>query len=188
MMSVNRREFVKDGLSALGFLALPGTPLFAAPLGWKPKDKKPNLVLGILSDTHLMVEWDGVSLYRSMTLDYIRNAFRLFKARGIDAFLHLGDASHRGGVREWEFHTEVFDSVFGRRIAPPKIFVVGNHELYGDDGHHIRKEAYDSRQASKFARNQGKSNRNNMESLKMNMKMWKCGNMEMTRTPLQNPH
>jgi hypothetical protein len=85
-----------------------------------------------------MVEWDGVSLYRSMTLDYIRNAFRLFKARGIDAFLHLGDASHRGGVREWEFHTEVFNSVFGRRNAPPKIFVVGNHELYGDDGHHIR--------------------------------------------------
>ena len=137
IMDMTRREFVKDSLTALGFLALPGTPLFAAPGGWKPK-KKPNLVLGILSDTHLMVEWDGVSLYRSMTLDYIRNAFRLFKARGIDAFLHLGDASHRGGVREWEFHTEVFDSVFGRRNAPPKIFVVGNHELYGDDGHHIR--------------------------------------------------
>jgi len=35
-MGVNRREFVKDSLSALGFVALPGG-LFAAPPGWKPK-------------------------------------------------------------------------------------------------------------------------------------------------------
>ncbi len=136
-MSLTRRELTKGGLASLGFLALPGG-IFAAPPRWVPKGRKPNLVLGILSDTHLMVEWDGVSLYRSMTLDYIRNAFKLFKSRNIDAFVHLGDASHRGGVREWEFHTEVFNSVFGRRNAPPKIFVVGNHELYGDDGHHIR--------------------------------------------------
>ena len=86
---------MKGGLSALGFMALDGLPVFAALQGWKPS-KKPNLVLGILSDTHLMVEWDGVSLYRSMTLDYIRNAFRLFKSRNIDAFVHCGDAAHRG--------------------------------------------------------------------------------------------
>ena len=35
-MNVTRREFVKDSLAALGFLALPGG-LFAAPAGWKPK-------------------------------------------------------------------------------------------------------------------------------------------------------
>ena len=50
-MTISRREFVKDSFAALGFLALPGG-LFAAPAGWKPK-KKPNLVFGILSDTHL---------------------------------------------------------------------------------------------------------------------------------------
>ena len=105
-MRLTRGEFVKGSMALLGFLALPWTPVFAAPVGWKPQGK-PNLVLGILSDTHLMVEWDGKSLYRSMTLDSIRNAFKLFKARGIDAFLHLGDASHRGCVREWEFHKEV---------------------------------------------------------------------------------
>ena len=92
-MNLTRREFVKGGLASLGFLALPGG-LWAAPAGWKPK-KKPNLVVGILSDTHLMVEWDGKSLYRSMTLDYIRNAFRLFCERDIDAFMHLGDAASR---------------------------------------------------------------------------------------------
>ena len=132
-MVTTRREFIKDSLAALGFLALPGG-LFAAPPGWKPK-KKPNLVFGILTDTHLMVEWDGKSLYRSMTLDYIRNAFRLFRAHGIDAFVHLGDASHRGCVREWEFHKEVFDEVFGKKDAPEKIIIVGNHELMGNDGH-----------------------------------------------------
>ena len=148
-MNLPRREFVKDSLayllsaanrasggyrSALGFLALPGG-LFAAPAGWKPKGKKPNLVFGILTDTHLMVEWDGKSLYRSMTLDYIRKAFKLFKSRNIDAFVHLGDASHRGCVREWEFHKEVFHEVFGNKDVPETIIIVGNHELMGNEGH-----------------------------------------------------
>ena len=132
-MELTRREFAKESLAALGFLALPGG-LFAAPAGWK-LSKKPNLVFGILTDTHLMVEWDGKSLYRSMTLDYIRKAFKLFKARGIDAFVHLGDASHRGCVREWEFHKEVFHEVFGKKDAPEKIIIVGNHELMGGEGH-----------------------------------------------------
>ncbi len=142
-MELTRREFVKDSLayllsaanrasggyrSALGFLALPGG-LFAAPAGWKPK-KKPNLVFGVLADTHLMVNWrNGKSLYGTMRLDYIRNAFKYFKEKNIDAFVHLGDASHRGDIREWEFHKEVFEEVFGKD-GPPKIFVVGNHEHF----------------------------------------------------------
>ena len=124
---------MKRGLAALGFVALPGG-LFAAPSSFKPKGK-PNFVFGILSDTHLMVDGDGKSLYRTMTFDYIRNAFKLFKARKIDAFVHLGDAAHRGCVREWEFHKEVFEDVFGKKDAPPKIIIVGNHELFGDSGH-----------------------------------------------------
>ena len=132
MVEMNRREFVKGGLAALGFLALDGLPVFAAPAGWKPK-KKPNLVFGILSDTHLMVNRrNGKSLYPTMTLNYIRNAFRYFKEREIDAFVHLGDASHRGDVREWEFHKEVYEEVFGRN-GPPRIVVVGNHELFEVD-------------------------------------------------------
>ena len=130
---VNRQEFVKGGLAALGFMAMPGG-LWAAPARFKPK-KKPKLVLGILSDTHLMVEWDGKSLYRSMKLDYVRNAFKLFKAQKIDAFVHLGDAAHRGCVREWEFHKKLLEEVFGKRGGPVKIIVVGNHELYGGEGH-----------------------------------------------------
>ena len=131
-MVLNRREFAKSSLAALGFLALPGTPVFAAPAGWKP-DRKPNLAFGVLADTHLMVEWDGKSLYRTMTFNYVRNAFKLFKRRNIDAFVHLGDAAHRGAVREWEFHKELFREVFGKRNAPETIVIVGNHEYFGND-------------------------------------------------------
>ncbi len=114
-VNLTRREFVKGGLASLGFLALPDG-LFAAPAGWKPKGRKPNLVLGVLSDTHLMVNpYNGKTLYPTMSLDYIRNAFKFFKAKNIDAFVHLGDASHRSDIREWEFHKEVYEEVFGKR-------------------------------------------------------------------------
>ncbi len=128
-MMMNRREFAKGGLAALGFLALDGLPVFAAPAGFKPK-KKPNLAFGILSDTHLRVEGDGKSLYRTMTLDYVRNAFKLFKERNVDAFLHLGDAAHRAADRELEFHRELFEEVFGKSGGPVKLLVPGNHEWF----------------------------------------------------------
>ncbi len=41
-MGMNRREFVKGGLAALGFLTVDGLPVFAAPAGFKPS-KKPNI-------------------------------------------------------------------------------------------------------------------------------------------------
>ena len=60
-MKFNRREFLKGWLATLGFLALPGG-LFAAPAGFKPK-KKPNLVFGVVSDTHMCTHYDGVRFY-----------------------------------------------------------------------------------------------------------------------------
>ena len=127
---ITRREFVKDGLAALGFLALPGG-LFAVPADWKPA-KKPNLVLGVLSDTHLQVGWDGTSVHKLFPHTYVRNAMKLFKKRNIDAFVHLGDAAHRGITRELEFHRELFEEAFGTRGGPVKLFIVGNHEWYGE--------------------------------------------------------
>jgi predicted phosphodiesterase len=128
-MDLTRREFVKGGLASLGFLALPGG-LFAVPTGWKPKGKKPNLVLGVMSDSHLRVGYDAVTPGRAFPLKYVQNAFRLFKSRNVDAFVHCGDAAHRGCVREWEFHKECLDEVFGKRGGPARIVIVGNHELF----------------------------------------------------------
>ena len=48
-MEISRREFLKDGTAAFG---LGGWRLFAAPAGWK-HGGKPNLVFGVVSDTHL---------------------------------------------------------------------------------------------------------------------------------------
>ena len=127
MNSVSRRDFLSGGAAAFGTLL--GGRIFAAPKGWKPK-RNPNLVFGVMSDTHLMVDWDRKSIYPTMTLDYIRNAFRLFRKSKIDAFVHLGDASHRGDIREWEFHKEVFEDVFGKNGLPRRIVVVGNHDLF----------------------------------------------------------
>ena len=70
-MIVSRREFVKGSLASLGFLALPGGQ-WAAPAGWKPK-KKPNLVFGILSDTHLQSGWDGVTFGKGWTKRHNNN-------------------------------------------------------------------------------------------------------------------
>ena len=128
-MELARREFLKESMATLGFLALPGG-LFAVPTGWKPKGKKPNLVLGVMSDSHLRVGYDAVTPGRAFPLKYIQSAFKLFKSRNIDAFVHCGDAAHRGCVREWEFHKELLDDVFGKRGGPARIAVVGNHELF----------------------------------------------------------
>ena len=79
-MAMSRREFVKGGLAALGFLALPGG-LFAAPPGWKPK-KKPDLVFGVLSDTHLMVEELGT------ILDDIKGHMPTTSIKTLDSYLN----------------------------------------------------------------------------------------------------
>lgn len=57
-MNLTRREFAKSGLAALGFMALDGWSVFAAPSGWKPSGK-PKLVFGVVSDTHIRTAWDG---------------------------------------------------------------------------------------------------------------------------------
>ena len=134
-MEMKRREFVKDSLASLGFLALPGG-LWAAPAGWKPKGR-PNLVVGILSDTHLQSGWDGVTPHGGFPLTYVTNAMKLFRERNIDAFMHLGDAAHRGKNVEIQYHRDIFDKFFPRGKARDghkveKLLVVGNHELYGD--------------------------------------------------------
>ena len=130
-VKLNRREVLRSGLSAFGFLALDGLPVFSAPDGWKPTGK-PNLVFGALSDTHLRVTYDRKSPHRDFPLAYFRKALEYFKRRNIDALVHCGDLAHRGIVRELEFHREIFDEVFGKGKGPVKLFVAGNHEWFGE--------------------------------------------------------
>lgn len=135
-LEVSRREFLKDSLAALGFVALPGGFLFAAPEGWKP-GKKPNLVFGVLSDTHLRTR-GGPSGKPGLNWPdkYFRNALEYFKSRGVDAVVHCGDMAHRGQVEEMMYHANAWRKVFGSAGGPVKLFVTGNHDAdgagYGD--------------------------------------------------------
>jgi predicted phosphodiesterase len=137
MINSTRQDFLKSALASLGFLTLPGG-LFAAPQGWAPKGEKPNLVFGILSDTHLQSGWDGKTPHGGFPLTYVTNAMKLFRKRNIDAFMHLGDMAHRGKNVEAEYHRDIFDKFFPRGVRlsdkrkVEKLLVVGNHELYGD--------------------------------------------------------
>ena len=129
-MDVTRRDFIGGSLAALGFVALPGGFLFAAPPGWK-HGKKPKLVFGVLSDTHLCSRPFAGKPYKDWPTRYFGDALKYFKRENVDAVVHCGDMAHRGRVRELEFHAEIWRDVFGKN-GPVKLFVTGNHEFRTD--------------------------------------------------------
>ena len=126
---MTRRDFLKDTV-AFGFAALPGGFLFAAPKGWK-HGGKPNLVFGVLSDTHLRTGVKSENLGANWPDKYFVAALRYFKDCNVDAVVHCGDMAHRGQTREMEFHAEAWRKVFGKSGEPVKLFVTGNHDANG---------------------------------------------------------
>ncbi len=133
-MNVNRRDFIGGTLAALGFSALPGGLIFAAPPGWK-HGGKPNLVFGVVSDTHLRTANRGNRIGANWPDTYFAAALEYFKKQNVDAVVHCGDMAHMGQVEEMQFHANVWRRVFGGQ-GPVKLFVSGNHDRdgagYGD--------------------------------------------------------
>ncbi len=128
---VSRRDLLKSSFAAIGFAALPGGFLFASPEGWKP-DKKPNLVFGVVSDTHLRTMHGSSGKPGHNWPDkYFAAALEYFKRRGVDAVVHCGDMAHRGQVEEMQFHANAWNRVFGPSGGPVKLFVTGNHDAEG---------------------------------------------------------
>ena len=127
---VSRRDFLKSSFAAIGFAALPGGFLFAAPRGWK-HEGKPNLVFGVLSDTHLRtMHGSSGRPGRNWPHKYFAAALEYFKKQNVDAVVHCGDFAHRGQVEEMRFHADVWRNVFGGE-GPVKLFVTGNHDVLG---------------------------------------------------------
>ena len=131
-METTRREFLKESLSALGFLALPGGwRLFAMPFGWK-HGGKPNLVFGVLADTHFRMdsEWRrGIKTDR-----FLVAALEYFRSQNVDAVVHCGDMADRGLVEEMRLHADAWRRVFPENRTPDghvveKLFVTGNHDI-----------------------------------------------------------
>ncbi len=121
--------------AALGFSALPGGVLFAAPKGWKP-EKPANLVFGVLSDTHLRTAVKGVRPGRNWSPRYFAAAMEYFASRNVDAVVHCGDFAHRGQVEEMQYHANYWNKFFPGGMAPgghrvEKLFVTGNHDVDG---------------------------------------------------------
>ena len=134
-MEMTRRELLKGSLASLGSLAAPGG-LFATPPGWRPPGR-PNLVFGVVSDTHMRCHYGGVSFYNHNGWFYDDQALvivlKYFKSQGADAVLHCGDVTDCGMVREMEYYKEAWDKVFGSGRRPANMIVTGNHDVYGDD-------------------------------------------------------
>ena len=129
-MGVTRLEFIKGALVSLGFGTFGGRRLFAAPLGWK-HGGKPNLVFGVISDTHLRTGVKSENLGANWPDKYFVAALRYFKDCNVDAVVHCGDMAHRGQTREMEFHARAWRKVFGKSGGPVKLFVTGNHDVEG---------------------------------------------------------
>lgn len=125
-MNTSRRAFLA-GAAALGF---GGWRLFAAPPGWK-HGGTPNLVFGVISDTHLRTGVKSENLGANWPDKYFVAALRYFKDCNVDAMVHCGDMAHRGQTREMEFHARAWRKVFGKSGGPVKLFVTGNHDANG---------------------------------------------------------
>ena len=78
MASLTRRDFL-SGAAAFG---LGGWRLFAAPLGWKPS-KEPNIVFGVLADTHLRISRAGGYDAQFWPDTYLVAALKHFKEQNV---------------------------------------------------------------------------------------------------------
>ena len=138
---VSRRDLLKSSFAAIGFAALPGGFLFAAPRDWK-HEGKPNLVFGVVSDTHLRTANKGNGIGANWPDKYFAAALEYFKAQGVDAVVHCGDFAHRGQTHEMDFHADAWRRVFADGREPEKLFVAGNHDLLGADYGDFVKNRY----------------------------------------------
>lgn len=138
VQGVSRRSFLSGAFASLGAGAFGGR-IFAAPTGWKPK-KKPNLVFGVVSDTHMRCHYDGKSFYSHYAAYYDDQALvevmKVFKRAGVDAILHCGDITDGGKACGPYNHSSLHLAELVRRefeaqrLDPQKPFFVATHAFY----------------------------------------------------------
>ena len=131
-MNFCRRKFLKSGVASLVFGAAGRPTLFAVPAGWKPS-RKPRLVFGVMSDTHMRVHYDGVNFYRHydvcMDDTAVKAVLKYFKDENVDAVAHCGDLTDRGMTRTMELYKKAWDEVFTGGTQPASLYATGNHDV-----------------------------------------------------------
>jgi predicted phosphodiesterase len=126
--NLTRRSFLYS--SAATIASLFSGRIFAAPPGWK-HEGKPNLIFGVLSDTHLRTRRVGNKLGANWTDKYFISALTYFKSINVDGIMHCGDFAHRGQIQDMAFHARAWRKVFPKDAEPVKLFVTGNHDTDG---------------------------------------------------------
>ncbi len=145
-MNFPRRDFLKGSLAALGLSALGFARVFAAPDGFRPRGK-PNLLLGVVSDTHLRTLKSRPAPRPWWSDTYLRRALEYFRSVNVDAVIHGGDMANYGEVEAMQMHADVWNEIFPRNRAPDghvveKLFVTGNHDAEGENANKRVRELY----------------------------------------------
>jgi hypothetical protein len=137
---MQRRSFLKSA----GIFAALGAPNLLA----KEKDR-PDLTLGVISDTHIGTHASAVTLERTL---------KFFRDRKVDVVMICGDLADWGLLSGLKYIAETWEKVFphgkgagGKKVQ--KLFCTGNHDFdgywYGDMTMEMHANGYSERESLK---------------------------------------
>ena len=143
---MKRIDFLKGAVASLGCGALGCT------FGFPQSDDlcnnpKPNLVFGVISDTHLRTLKSRPPPRPWWPDTFLRTALGYFRAANVDAVVHCGDMANYGEVEAMQMHANVWNEIFPNSRAPDghvveKLFVTGNHDAEGENANKHVRELY----------------------------------------------
>ena len=137
-MEIERRRFLK-GVGACAAFGAPGI--------FTKSKERPDLTLGVISDTHIGTLASAVTLERTLSF---------FRDRKVDAVMICGDLSDWGLLSGLKYIAETWEKVFPRGKGAggkpvQKLFCTGNHDYegwwYGDMTVEMHALGYDEDEA-----------------------------------------
>ena len=129
---VTRRFFIGGAVS---FGALAGCGLLRRPHSFKVGET-PRLRFGVVSDVHVRLAMDRVSLFEGYDTTTFERALVWFRDQGVDAVMLCGDMADKGFHEELSAVAAAWWKVFPDDRAPDgrhveRLFVTGNHDWEG---------------------------------------------------------
>lgn len=118
-MSIKRREFI-SGIGALSFMA-PTYQLFG--------DEKPQLRIGVMTDTHIGKTKESCAR--------VKLAYQLFRKHSVDLMVNVGDVADYHYPTGYQAYRETVEEVFAGVPAakrPKELFVYAAHDHFNYGG------------------------------------------------------
>ena len=121
----------------LAVAALAAISEAAEPAPQTKPDGKPNLVFGVLSDTHVRLAKGGGGISPEYGTDTLETALEWFRDRDADAVVIAGDITDSGLRGELKAVADTWFKVFPDDQAPDgrkveRVFIFGNHDAAGE--------------------------------------------------------